>query len=154
MEKKKPEEEALENLLLYIQTRKLRKTQERETILRTVYNMEDKVSIEDILKKHQELFPQIHICRSTVYNCINVLLKANVIHELKDKNNTVYSKVYGNQNCVELICTKCRETRLTSADQFQPLLENIEFPDFQAHHFRFTLYGTCAKCKISTWDEK
>ena len=89
MQEESAEEQALQALFHFIETKGLRKTQERETGLRTIYNMKDKVSIEEILSKHQELFPKIHICLSTVYNCINILLEAHVINELKDKSSAV-----------------------------------------------------------------
>lgn len=148
MQEESAEKQALQTLFHFIETKKLRKTQERETVLRTIYNMKDKVSIEEIFNKHQELFPKIHICRSTVYNCISILLEANVINELKDKNSTVYSKVYGNKNLIELVCNRCRETQLTELNHIRPLLENIGCADFQVHNYRVTLYGTCAKCKM------
>lgn len=138
---------ALKALTDYITENGLRKTLEREAVLKTIYNMEDKVSIEDILQKHQELFPNIHICRSTVYNCIRILLDASVINELKDKNSTVYCKVYGNQNLIELTCRHCRETKLISNDYIASQLYNIGISDFKIENFRFQLYGICAKCK-------
>lgn len=148
MQEESAEEQALQALFHFIETKGLRKTQERETVLRTIYNMKDKVSIEEILSKHQEFFPKIHICRSTVYNCINILLEAHVINELKDKNSTVYCKVFGNRNLIELVCNSCRETQLAELKHIRSLLEHIGCADFQVHNYRVTLYGICAKCKM------
>lgn len=139
---------ALNALNNYITTKGLRRTLERETVLRTIYNMDDKVTTEEILQKHQELFPNVHICRSTVYNCIRILLDAYIINEMKDKNSTVYCKVYGSEDQVELICNHCRQTRRVSIGHITSQIYNIEIADFKVENLRLQLYGTCAKCKM------
>lgn len=139
---------ALNALNNHITTKGLRKTLERETILRTIYTMDDKVTPEEVLQKHQELFPNVHICRSTVYNSIRILLDAYIINEMKDKNSTVYCKVYGNQDQVELICNHCRQTRRVSLSHVTSQIYNIEIADFKVENLRLQLYGTCAECKM------
>ncbi|MBU3854664.1 MAG: transcriptional repressor [Candidatus Paraprevotella stercoravium] len=148
MQTKKVDELALNSLFDYIEKKGLRKTIERETVLKTIYQMDDKVSIEDILKKHQELFPQTHICRSTVYNSVSILLDANVIYEIKDKNCTVYCKAYGNSDTVELICNHCRMTKLIPLDYISTQIYSLGIPDFKIETFRLQLHGICAKCAL------
>ena len=56
MQEESAEEQALQALFHFIETKGLRKTQERETVLRTIYNMKDKVSIEEILSSIRNFF--------------------------------------------------------------------------------------------------
>lgn len=148
MEENEAVEQAMAELNEFIRNKGMRHTLERETILRTIYSMKDKVSIEAILKQHEKNYPHIHICRSTVYNCVRLLLEINVINEMKDKNNTVYCKALGNKDQVELICKKCRQSRLISISHIGALMANLGCPDFKVQHYRLTLYGICAGCKF------
>lgn len=148
MEENEAVEQALAELNRFICNHRMRHTLERETIVRTIYSMEDRMSIEDILRQHKKLYPQMHICRSTVYNCVRLLLELNIIYEMKEMNNTVYCKVYGNTELVELICNRCHQARLVSMQHISPLISSLGGADFQMHSFRLTLHGICAMCKL------
>lgn len=148
MEESNAERLAMTALNKFIRNNGMRYTQERETILRTIYNMGDKISVEDILTEHERMYPDKRICRSTVYNCIRLLLELNIINEMKDKNNTVYRKVFGNGNVVELICKRCRKTHLVVLNHGDMLMNHLGSADFQVQSYRLTLYGLCSKCRL------
>lgn len=150
MEEKEATEQAVTELNRFIKSNRLRYTIERETILRTIYSMEDKVSIEDILRQHEKMYPKIHVCRSTIYNCVKLFMSINVINEMKEKNNTVYCKVCGNPNMVELVCNKCRRSRVITITHVSELMASLGCADFQVHSHRLTLYGICAMCKLQS----
>lgn len=152
MEENEAVELAIAELNKYIKLNRMRHTQERETILKTIYSMKDKVSIEEILKRHEEIYPHIHICRSTVYNCVRLLLEINVINEMKDKNNTVYGKTFGNQDKVELVCKRCRKSKLISVSHIGTLMTHLGCSDFKVQHYRLTLFGICASCKLHEFE--
>lgn len=149
MQKEYAEYTAQRTLADFIRTKKLRQTRERTTVLKTIYHMRDKVSIEEIIDEHKRLFPKVHLCRSTAYNCIRILLEANVIHELKEDNSTVYCKVFGSERIIELTCTQCRKTERIAMHHLGLVMENPGVTDFQILNYRVILHGICARCKMS-----
>lgn len=148
MEKNNAVETAVMELNRFIRKHGMRYTQERETILRTIYSMQGNISIGNILKQHKRMYPRIHVCRSTVYNCIRLLLEINIINEMKDKNNTVYHRVFGNMDQVELICKRCHSCKQVSVENISSVVSKAGSADFHVHGYRLTLYGICATCKM------
>lgn len=148
MEAKERENLALRQLVDYLAEHSQRLTKARKSVVQTIYRMEDLISIEDILKRHKKLFPEIHICRATVYNNVQTLIEANIIQEIRHFHYTVYKKACGGGNQTETVCNICHKNIQTKIDHLECLVDKIKVPDFQFSNYRIVLYGVCAECQM------
>lgn len=131
----------------YVTANHLRHTVEREHVLRLCCQADTPFSLDTIVELAQKEF----ISRSTVYNTIQLLLKAKIVHSLNKQYESrckpQYEIVYNHNNHAQLICTKCGRV-----SEFKPkIAENViisrKYSNFTPHHFSLYVYGECKICR-------
>jgi Fur family ferric uptake transcriptional regulator len=70
-------EEYMDYFNSFLEKRNLRKTYERNVILRTVYNFEEHFTLETLLQKLQKT--KEHICATTLYTTLNLFVEAGLV---------------------------------------------------------------------------
>lgn len=131
---------------LFLDSKQLRRTPERFTILDKIFSLNDSFDIESL---HAMLDSgTYHISRATVYNTIKLLIECGLVkrHNL-DKKLSKYEKVVSSSpNHQHLICTECNKIKEVKDNEFLGYMNARKFPAFTANYFQLYIYGICNNC--------
>jgi len=133
----------------YIILKKLRRTPERNYLLKLIYQRNDHFGADDLfLTVDKERF---NISKATVYNSLELFLECGIITKHYLNNNTsIYEKAYGFKQHDHFICQECKKI-IEFCDprlyQIKKSLEEVLKVEINSH--QLYLYGYCKdkKCK-------
>jgi Fur family ferric uptake transcriptional regulator len=133
----------------YIILKKLRRTPERNYLLKLIYQRNDHFGADDLfLTVDKERF---NISKATVYNSLELFLECGIIKKHYLNNNTsIYEKAYGFKQHDHFICQDCKKI-IEFCDprlyQIKKSLEEVLKVEINSH--QLYLYGNCKdkKCK-------
>ncbi len=133
----------------YIILKKLRRTPERNYLLKLIYERNDHFGAEDLfLAIDKNLF---NVSKATVYNSLDLFLECGIITKHYLNNNTsIYEKAYGFKQHDHFICQECKKI-IEFCDprlyQIKKSLEEVLKVEINSH--QLYLYGTCqnSACK-------
>ena len=133
----------------YIILKKLRRTPERNYLLKLIYQRNDHFGADDLfLTVDKERF---NISKATVYNSLELFLECGIIKKHYLNNNTsIYEKAYGFKQHDHFICQECKKI-IEFCDprlyQIKKTLEEVLKVEINSH--QLYLYGNCKykKCK-------
>lgn len=131
----------------YIEQKKLRKTNERFTILEEIYSRSDHFDAEslyeDLLKKKHD------VSRATVYNTLDLLVSCDLVKKHQfGKNLAQFEKSYGYKQHDHAICVDCRKVIEFCDPRIQQIKTMMgELLNFNIIHHSLNLYGICGNCQ-------
>ena len=132
----------------YLAEKKLRKTEERTTILEQVCSFSGYFDISMLHEKLSET--KFHVSKSTLYNTLEVLIEAGiVIKHLSNSNSLHYELRVLAETHVNLICMKCGSIRQLKNSQFKNSTTISKTSKFTPELFLLYIYGVCSKCKYN-----
>lgn len=133
----------------YLMQHKLRRTPERFAILEKVFEMSSHFSI-DLL--HQQLDGNgYHVSRATVYNTIELLIKAGLVRRHTfESQSPQYEKIVGLTKHYHLVCSHCGKVKEIKDSEIDYLLNTRRFGKFQPKYIDLNIYGLCASCVRKT----
>lgn len=133
----------------YLTQHKLRRTPERFAILEKVFDMSSHFSI-DVL--HQQLDENgYHVSRATVYNTIELLIKAGLVRRHTfESQSPQYEKIVGLTKHYHLVCSHCGKVKEIKDSEIDYLLNTRRFGKFQPKYIDLNVYGLCATCVRKT----
>lgn len=148
MEQNVKQLEEIKNIFAaYLETKGLRKTPERFTILEEIYSRTDHFDAEHLYS--QMLKKNYHVSRATVYNTLELLLTCDLItkHQF-GKNIAQYEKSYGYKQHDHIICVDCKKV----VEFCDPRIHQIqsmmgELLNFKITHHSLNMYGICGNCQ-------
>lgn len=127
----------------YIILKKLRRTPERNYLLKLIYERNDHFGAEDLYHAvDRQLF---NVSKATVYNSLELFLECGIItkHYL-NKNTSIYEKAYGFKQHDHFICQECKKI-IEFCDprlyQIKKSLEEVLKVEINSH--QLYLYGVC-----------
>lgn len=133
----------------YIVLKKLRRTPERNYLLKLIYERNDHFGAEDLF--HAIDKNQFNVSKATVYNSLDLFLECGIITKHYLNNNTsIYEKAYGFKQHDHFICQECKKI-IEFCDprlyQIKKSLEEVLKVKINSH--QLYLYGTCqnSTCK-------
>lgn len=136
---------AVERLRAYINEHGMRRTREREVILEQVCALQC-FSVEEL----RGALTELTISRATIYNALEVLEKAGIIHRL-DKQFGVragkYEVVQANASHIQIICQRCGRVSEVRDTTINRMLADKRFTNFNPQRFSLYIYGTCKVCR-------
>ena len=139
--------EELQVLNDYLSRKRLKKTQQRETILDVFLRAKKHLTVEELhnLVKHRD--PTIGL--TTVYRTMKLLCDCNIARANHFEEGRVrYEQQYNTAHHDHMICLKCGDTIEFVNDQIERLQEKMASKyGFQMTHHRMEIFGLCAKCK-------
>jgi Fur family ferric uptake transcriptional regulator len=145
--------EVQKSFISYLKERKLRKTEERITILEKVCSFPGSF---DICKLHEKLSEtKFHVSTSTLYNTLEVFIDAGLVIRHQVNNNSVlYELRILAETHLYLICMKCGALREVENSQFRNNTAGLRTSRFTPEFFLLYMYGVCSKCKRKGSKEK
>ncbi|QQS33293.1 MAG: transcriptional repressor [Acidobacteriota bacterium] len=133
----------------YLRSAGLRRTEQRDLILRTFLDVGDHITSEDLYRLVSEIDPTVGL--TTVYRTLKLLTAAGLAQEVRfGDNKTYYEKLHSDEHHDHMICTSCGLV----IEFFSPDIEALQDEmaasfGFEATHHSLRLWGYCAKCKAS-----
>jgi Fur family transcriptional regulator, ferric uptake regulator len=127
----------------YLEEHSLRKTPERFTILRVIYELNDHFDVDGLFelmksKKHQ-------ISRATIYNTIEHLMACDLItrHQF-GKNLALFERSYAYKQHDHLICNDCGKVMEFCDPRIQQIQSMMgDILNFSVTHHSLNLFGKC-----------
>ena len=134
----------------YLMQNKLRRTPERFAILEKVFDMSSHFSIDTL---HQQIDENgYHVSRATVYNTIELLIKAGLVRRHTfESQSPQYEKIAGLTKHYHLVCSNCGKVKEIKDSEIDLLLNTRRFGKFQPKYIDLNVYGLCSTCVRKTY---
>ncbi len=136
---------AEERFLAFLKEQGARKTPERMATLRCVYEMVGHFEVDQLYAKLLKESPGIS--RATVYNTLELLLRAKLVMKLQfGENRAYYERTIGAKQHDHLICNQCQQLLEFCDPGIQQIKDQMgEILQFHITHHTLILYGDCKK---------
>lgn len=137
----------------YLMDKKLRKTEERYTILKHICSIQGHF---DIFTLHEMLETEnFHVSRATLYNTLDIFIEAGLIirHQINPQSVQYELRLYADTH-QHLICTQCGEVREIRNQTLKAEMKNLKVRRFTPEFFCLYIYGICSKCTFRLRQEK
>lgn len=138
---------ALERMNAYLQEHGGRYSSVREAVLERACMLPQPFTAEQLEAACQAE----KISSGTIYNSLQLFLKANIIHATKRQKGhqaTEYEVITGNSIRMQRICQKCGRVTNFRAPAVDRIIREQKTQSFFMQHYTLFLYGECRKCRI------
>lgn len=131
----------------YLTEKKLRKTEERETIFRQICAFPGHFDMCMLLDRLEQ--DNFHVSKATLYNTLEVLVEAGLVvrHQLGAQAVQYELRIFADTH-LHLICTKCGAIRELRNGTLKADLKNLKVARFTPEFYCLYIYGLCSKCKF------
>lgn len=130
-------------LTQYIESRGLRKTQERYAILEAVYGFNEPFSIEDL---SNALMEKCQVTLPTLYRTLDLFITLGLVIRHTQKDVQHYEKCYGEKGFFQMVCVHCGKTIPFKSAALVEALRDSKYPRFRPVNATVCVYGSCAAC--------
>ncbi len=141
-------QQAEQMLLEYQSLHGLRTTPERRLILRKITEHAGGFSPADV----QEWVKEDFISSGTVYNTLNLLEKAHILHCLRKQYSSrtmLYELTLGEQNSMQVVCARCGRVTRVRDKSVETALHMKNYPNFVMRHYSVYVFGECKHCRAA-----
>jgi Fur family ferric uptake transcriptional regulator len=140
-------QEELQVLNEHLARRHLKKTQQRETILKVFLQAKKHLTVEDLHALVKDLDPSIGL--TTVYRTIKIFCECNLARANHFEEGRVrYEQQYKTAHHDHMICLGCGETIEFVNQQIEKLQEKVAHRyGFQMTNHRMEIFGYCPACR-------
>ncbi len=132
----------------YLSEKKLRKTEERYTILRQIVHLTghfDTYTLYAIMEENN-----YHVSKATLYNTLDILVDAGIV--IRHQFNT-QSVQYELRTLAEshfhLVCTRCGAIKEIKNSHVRQQVNGMKTNRFSVEFILLYLYGVCGKCRYN-----
>lgn len=137
----------------YLEMNNHRKTPERYTILKAIYNIDGHFTLDDLSEKliQDYNFP---VSRATLYNTINLFLQLRLVIRHRFQGATVYEACYDKTSHCHQICTVCGKVTEIKSDLISDTIDEMHLKRFRKDGFTLYIYGICSTCSARMTRQK
>ncbi len=131
----------------YLQSRGMRQTEQRRTLLKYVFTQHDHFDADQLIARLPAKGDKGYVSRPTVYRTLNEFVDAGLLRRFELDGRAVYEHDYGYPQHDHLYCTRCRNLIEFKSDDLIQLRNAVA----QKHRFRVTshrliIHGLCHEC--------
>ncbi len=133
----------------YITKKNLRKTPERNYLLKLIYSKEHHFDVEELFASVSAL--DFKLSKATLYNSLELFIECGIVlkHYL-NHNTSVYEKAYGQRQHDHFVCNNCKSVIEFCDPRLYMIKKSLEeslHVKIDSHNLY--LYGTCSNsaCK-------
>lgn len=141
-------EKLLEEFKELLRKNGLKYTNQREIILKTLYDNSEHLTPEFLNKLIQDEYPDIKVGIATVYRTLALLEEAQLVTSLSFGTQGKKYELDRNEHHDHMICTECEKI----IEFVSPEIEHLQEVMAQKAHFKITnhsmqIYGICKACQ-------
>ena len=125
----------------YLEMNNHRKTLERYTILRAIYNINGHFTLEELNAR-------------TMYNTLNLFMELRLVIRHRFQGTTKYEACYDNTSHCHQICTMCGKVSEVKSAEISEAVENMQTKRFRKDGFTLYVYGVCSTCQAKITKRK
>jgi Fur family ferric uptake transcriptional regulator len=140
------QQEAQNRLSAYLTEKKLRKTEERITILDQICAIDGHFDVNSLLLKMEA--SKYHVSRATIYNTLEVFVDAGVVvqHQLHSQS-VQYELRKRAETHIHFTCSQCHCLReIKNPPALGEIVAGLK-NSFKAEYFSLYIHGLCGRCK-------
>ena len=132
----------------YLEMNNHRKTPERYTILRAVFDMPGHFTIDELNQKLYDVY-KFPVSRATLYNTLNLFMELRIVIRHRFQGTTKYEVCYGGNNHCHQICTVCGNVIEIKAPDVADTIDKMRLKRFRKDGFSLYIYGICSTCQAA-----
>jgi len=142
-------QDELEVFHAYLRQNGLKRTYQKDLILRTFLDSEGHMSVEDLHQLVRRRDRKVGIV--TIFRTMKSLTACGIAREIRlDDGLTRYEHCYHHPHHHHIVCTECHRTIEFVSPELEQLQSRIvERYHFQSIHHRFQIYGLCEDCRMN-----
>ena len=144
--KRSPLDMAKERLSQYLKSNNLRESDVRNMVVEAVCSLSQPFTAEQLV----EACASQQISVGTVYNTLNLLVKAQVLHATERQRGCKareYELITGSLVRMREICETCGKAIDYHDKATERLILDRKYSNFSMHHFTLFVYGECKRCR-------
>ncbi len=131
----------------YLQTRGMRMTQQRRTLIDHVFSHHEHFDADELIADLAQIAPDKKVSRPTVYRCLGELVESGLLRKMTLAGRAVYEHDYGYPQHDHLYCEECRRLIEFRSDEIRQISEAVgQENSFRVHGHRLIINGICTDC--------
>lgn len=132
----------------YLQSRSMRNTEQRRTVLDHVYKQHDHFDADQLIDRLPAKGESGYVSRPTVYRTLGEFVDAGLLRKFVLDGRSVYEHDYGYPQHDHLYCNKCEKLFEFQSDELLKLRDEVASANsFQVRSHRLIISGVCDGCR-------
>jgi len=138
----------------FIQTRGLKSTKQRSTIVSVFFKMRGHISVEELLRQVKAVNPKIGY--ATVYRTLHLLVESGLVEERRFGDGLARYEGHSQiEHHDHMICQDCGKIYEFYNPELEALQDKLAIEHkFMIHRHRLELYGQCADTAVCNQRQK